>query len=201
MTGANFLNRLSERIEDPSTTGSDGNNYTRQQLIDISNISQETLINLIDYSYLSSLEEIDPGITVLNGVCAFSASPGIKSNKRILKYKVDGGKWCQEIPLSAVNNLDNSYTAGTSEYPFVWFFDETAHFSPTTITSVDIYYIKDPSVVTDSSTVIAFQDELIDPLLSLAEAEFWKQDNNAGRSELAMKRASDQINILNQRVK
>jgi len=201
ITGIVFLDRLSERVEDPSTTGVDGNNYSRQQLIDVSNFAQEALINLIDYEYLSALEAIDTGVLVTNGVCHFSTGAGIKSKQRRIKYKVDGGKWCEKITMDAVHNLDNAYTVGTLEYPIVWEFDEESHFSPPSITAVDIYYIKTPTAITDTSTAVEFQYELIEPILLLAEAEIWKQDNKNTRAELAYTKAVDQINFLNQRIK
>jgi len=72
--------------------------------------------------------------------------------------------------------------------------------APASCVSVDVYYLKNPTDLADTSAECEFSESLEPILLDLAESEIFFADNRQNRGNLAYQRAFQQIQILNQRL-
>jgi hypothetical protein len=194
-----LLDRLSERVEDPSTYGNNGTNYTRNELVNAVNNAQNIMVNLMDRRFFPTLQGNVTGVTE-PFECSTSNLSGFTGRATdIYTIKVNGGKYCTIIEKENVSILDSIYTVGTTDAPVAWIDRNHIFVSPTSVSSIDVYYYKLPTDITDHQSNVFQFAGFEDIVLDLAEAELWKTDNKLQRSQTVYQTAIDHINVLNQK--
>ena len=101
--------------------------------------------------------------------------------------------------------LDNVYLTPTSADAVVFVLNETIYVKPTSISQVDVWYLKKPTDYTYSdgtsmATTCELNPALYEPVLSYAEGILWRMDNKLNQANTANQSAIQQINVLNQRI-
>ena len=205
MTGTELSTALGLRMGDAGEGV-----FTVQIKVDAINSAQRTIANLIDDAYLSDLEEIKDNQALAVGTNTSSvsfATAGIDVLRGRVIGVFDEGQdiWCSIISARDAHQLDNAYLNGTTSNPVAYTFNETLYVKPTTVTTVDIWYLKSPtSYIYNSSGSMATECELNPALqelvLDFAESQLWRTDGKLNRAESTNNSAVAQIQILNNKV-
>ena len=107
--------------------------------------------NLVNTAYLTELEYLKESVTLASGVANLSSSvldfTVLKGGQGILDVKVNGtgGLFCTRIDLKDRKRLENTYLTGSIQNPIYWIFQNKIYVSPTTISSVDINFLRSPN--------------------------------------------------------
>lgn len=195
-----LLDRLSERVEDPSTYNSNGTNYTRAELVNAVNNAQRIMVNLMDNKFFPTLQANVTGVSEPYECSTSNLSGFTGRASDIYTIKVNGGKYCAIIDKENVKILDNAYTIGTTDAPIAYIDRNHIFVSPASVSTIDVSYHKLPTDITDNQSNDYEFGGLEDIVLDLAEAELWKIDNKPQRSQLVYQTAIDHINVLNQKI-
>ena len=196
MTGAQLVSTLGFRLEDEAASI-----YSSSVKLDALNMAQKTVVSMIDNSYLTELETVKNDQALSSGAVSFSsASIDPIRNGIIGIYDETNDKWCTFINPRDVHTLDSQYYSGTTSSPIAYIFSETIYVKPTTVSTVDIWYLKSPTDLADDSTECELNPALQEAVLDFAEAQLFRADGKIDRADMAYKTAAGSISALNQRV-
>lgn len=204
MTGNDLSVNLGLRLEDPAQSV-----FTAQAKMDAVNLAQKTVVNMIDNTYLTELQTIKNDQSLTNGSVTF-ATAGIDPIRGAIIGVFDetNDVWCTMIEPGDVKRLENSYLSGNTTNPVAYVFGSTIYVKPTSIATVDIWYLKSPTDFNHSdsgSTAggMGYQCELNDALqelvLDFAEAQLWRMDSKLDRASSAYNSAINVVKALNDR--
>ena len=201
MTGTALSTTLGLRLEDTAETI-----FTAQMKMDAINSAQRAVVNLVHDQYLTELEDIKNNQSVSGGSVSFSSMSLDPIRNRILGvYDETNDKWATMIDYKDRKELDNVYLTPTSADAVVFVLNETIYVKPTSISQVDVWYLKKPTDYTYSdgtsmATPCELNPALYEPVLSYAEGILWRMDNKLNQANTANQSAIQQINVLNQRI-
>mgnify|MGYP003110227015 FL=1 len=195
--------KLGLRLED---TGE--NNFNTATKDSALNSAQRMVANFLHEAYLTELEFKDSvtisgtgGLITLDGSNATNKSSQVPIRNSIRAVQL-GTKYAIRIPFSDVKKLENEYLGADSVNPVYWVFGNNVTIRPNAqvggFTSAVLYYLKTPADISSSQEPI-LNSALHDIMIDLAEAELWRMDNKADRSQLAKASAMEQIKMLNDR--
>ena len=201
MTGTALSTTLGLRLEDTAETI-----FTAQMKMDAINSAQRAVVNLVHDQYLTELEDMKNNQSVSSGSVSFSSMSIDPIRNRILGvYDETNSKWATMIDYKDRKELDNVYLPPTSADAVVFVLNETIYVKPTSISQVDVWYLKKPTDYTYSdgtsmATTCELNPALYEPVLSYAEGILWRMDNKLNQANTANQSAIQQINVLNQRI-
>ena len=201
MTGTALSTTLGLRLEDTAETI-----FTAQMKMDAINSAQRAVVNLVHDQYLTELEDIKNNQSTSGGSVSFSSMSLDPIRNRILGvYDETNSKWATMIDYKYRKELDNVYLTPTSADAVVFVLNETIYVKPTSISQVDVWYLKKPTDYTYSdgtsmATTCELNPALYEPVLSYAEGILWRMDNKLNQANTANQSAIQQINVLNQRI-
>jgi len=195
--------KLGLRLED---TGE--NNFNTDTKDSALNSAQRMVANFLHEAYLTELEFKDSvtisgtgGLITLDGSNATNKSSQVPIRNSIRAVQL-GTKYAIRIPFSDVKKLENEYLGADSVNPVYWVFGNNVTIRPNAqvggFSSAVLYYLKTPADISSSQEPI-LNSALHDIMIDLAEAELWRMDNKADRSQLAKASAMEQIKMLNDR--
>tara|TARA_Y100001963_G_scaffold68984_1_gene96102 strand:- start:11391 stop:12227 length:837 start_codon:yes stop_codon:yes gene_type:complete len=138
----------------------------------------------------SPAESTGGTVTKINDGSGYSIRNGIykvydKTNNRIAKLVEEA-----DFPLE-------------SDYPYGSVYcvsDNKILINPSSCVSADVYYIKIPTAIANTSVECELNSALEPVLLDLAESTMWYADNRQGRGDKAYQRAVTSIQTLNERL-
>lgn len=167
-----------------ATSGGDGTGCT----INVTAVSSSE--NSYEMAYLNST------LGVLGG------AEGIKGIQVDIGGAGTSVIWSVRIPMSDVKKMENSLLAYDDDDPRHYMFENKIYPLMTTYasTTMDVYFLKMPTTMSDSVDPI-INKALHGALLSLAEAMLWQADGKKDRFDVANGLATQEINILNSRIK
>jgi hypothetical protein len=208
MTGTELSSNLSLRLEDPAESV-----FTVSAKVDAINLAQKTVVNMLHNGYLTELEDIKPTSTVTDSVfgsksASFATMQINPIRAGIIGVKNGNGKWCTMVEVGDLKRLENSYLSGTISNPIAYVVSEAVHVLPTTITTINVLYIKSPTdfVATQSDSSSGGMDSecelnlaLQEIVLDFAEAQLWRMDAKPDRAQLSYNNALTMIKTLNDR--
>ena len=196
MTGNQMITSMGLRLEDPAQSV-----FTQSAVLDALNQSQRTVCNLVHHSYLVELQTIAEDKTVTSGKCAFSTAFGVDvnplSNAITGVYDETNNLWCTMIEASEVKSLENQYLNGDSTNPVAYVFADSIYVKPTTIGTIDVWYVKSPTDLTASNTECELNIALQEMVLDFAEAQLWRMDSKSDRANSAYNSALTMVKTLN----
>ena len=198
MTGNEMLANLGLRVEDPAESV-----FTSTAKLDSLNLAQKTVVNMVDNAYLSELESIqsskDPSTGTAGEITYANASVVPIRNGIVGIYDSDNNKWCTMLEISDLKKLENSYLAGSTTNPIAYVFKETIYVRPTTIDSIDIWFLVAPTALVADETECELNPALQELVLDFAEAQLWRMDAKSDRATSAYNSALNVIKTLNER--
>tara|TARA_Y100000593_G_C4306720_1_gene336146 strand:- start:594 stop:1232 length:639 start_codon:yes stop_codon:yes gene_type:complete len=198
MTGNEMLTNLGLRLEDVAQTV-----FTQAAKIDALNIAQKSVCNMIDNSYLVELQTIADNVAVSSGVCTFDTAFGASVNplRNCITgiYDEDNDKWCTMIEPGEVKTLENSYLNGDTTNPVAYVFADKIYVKPTTVTSIDVWYIKAPTDLAANATECELNPALQEMVLDFAESQLWRMDGKSDRANIAYNNGINTVKVLNER--
>ena len=207
MTGNDLSSILGLRLEDPAQS-----TFTSQAKMDAINIAQRSVVNMVDNGYLDELESIVSGHSISGGSATFSAVFGANNNPIrggiVGVFDNTNGLWCTMIEAKDVKRLENSYLSGDTSNAVFYAFKETIYIKPTTVSSIDVWYLKAPTdfVYTDSSassggmaSTCELNPALYELVLDFAESQLWRMDAKNDRATSAYNSALNILKTLNER--
>ena len=204
MTGNELNSILGLRVEDPAESV-----FTKQAKVDSINLAQKTICNIIDNGYLTELESISASVTVTSGKVAFSTASIDPLRGGITAiYDNTNSKFCNMIEPKDVKRLENTYLNGSASNPVAYVFQATIYVKPITTTSIDIWYLKQPTdfVYNQDNISVAGMDydcelnpALQELVLDFAESQLWRMDAKSDRAQLSYNNALNTIKVLNER--
>lgn len=223
MTGTELIDMLGLRLEDPENAS-----FTDDTKIKALNISQRTVVNLLDNAYLTELQVIDahPTLDVTNGYTEnnivggkveFTGTGSGKLNidpirggviaVKVFKRTGSSGSFVESslgfanmIEPQDAKRLENSYLAGSDSNPIAYVFQDAIYIEPTGIDgAIDVWYLKNPTDIADNSTECELNVALHEIVLDFAESQLWKMDNKVDRATISYTNAINQIKALNDR--
>jgi hypothetical protein len=197
MTGTEMNANLGLRLEDPAQSV-----FTESAKVDAINLSQKTVVNMIDNGYLTELEQIVNDQALVSGSVSFT-SAGIDPIRGGITgiYDETNNVWCTMIEAKDLKRLENSYLSGTTSNPVAYVFNETIYVKPTSVSLIDIWYLASPTdyVVGALSAECALNPALHELVLDFAEAQLWRMDAKADRATSAYNNALNLVKVLNER--
>ena len=197
MTGTEMNANLGLRLEDPAESV-----FTEAAKVDAINLAQKTVVNMLDNGYLTELESIDDDQALASGSVSF-VTAGITPIRGGITgvYDETNDKWCTMIETKDLKRLENSYLSGTTSNPVAYVFQGTIYVKPTSVTAVDIWYLKTPTeyVVGALSAECELNAALHELVLDFAEAQLWRMDSKSDRANSAYTNALNLVKVLNER--
>jgi len=136
-----MLTAFDSRMEDPGRT-----KYPDTVRILALRSAQITMIEFIHHDYFTELQEIQESMVVTAGKMNISSISNIviRGAKGICAAKVHGGKWITIQDFRDAKDQESPLYAGTLLNPTAYIFGNKIFFQPTTITLVDMYYLRMP---------------------------------------------------------
>ena len=203
MTRADMHTKLGLRLED---TGE--NNFNTATKDSALNSAQRMVANFLHEAYLTELEFKDNvsisgtgGLITLGGAGGANNSSAVPIRNSIRAVQL-GTKYAIRIPFSDAKKLENEYLGADSVNPVYWVFGNNVTIRPNAqvggFTNAVLYYLKTPTDIANGVEPI-LNSALHDIMIDIAEAELWRMDNKADRSQLAKASAMEQIKMLNDR--
>lgn len=110
------------------------------------NYAQYYVVNMLHPDYLTELRVSDANETVTTGVANISGLTykPLRDTEGIIDVKVYNGLYCQMLGLDDLKKEENTYLDGATTYPMVWLFANALRTIPTTISAIDVDYMKIP---------------------------------------------------------
>ena len=198
MTGNEMLSNLGLRLEDPAASV-----FTSAVKLDSLNLAQKTVCSMIDNAYLVELQTIADNKTVSTGACTFDVAFGSCVNP--IRNGITGiydetnDVWCTMIEPGDVKRLENSYLDGSTSNPVAYVFADTIYIKPTSVSSIDVWYIKEPTDLAASATECELNPALQEMVLDFAESQLWRMDAKSDRAQSAYNNALNLVKVLNDR--
>ena len=178
MTGTELVDMLGLRLEDPSES-----NFTSATKIKAINISQRSVVNLVDNAYLTELQEIDSATFASNAFADDATGNGLDATGKqtftglgidpirggVIAINVydDGGSSATDLGFANMiepqdaKRLENSYLAGSTDNPVAYIFNETIYVKPVLADgAIDVWYIRNPLEFTSGSAVAGVSQTL-----------------------------------------
>ncbi len=146
MTGADMLNLLALRLEDAGK-----GKFPDSFKLDALNNAQIRVAQMIDNHYLTELEVLDTNIAVTTGAAlvsllTYNVLRGSEGIQMIKKYDT-GGLYMNMIDIKNIKTTENPYLAGSVSNPLAYIFQNTIYILPTSITAIDVWYLKMPTPI------------------------------------------------------
>ena len=193
-----MIANLGLRLEDPAKSV-----FTETAILDALNLAQKTVCNMLDNAYLVELQTIAENKVVTSGKCtfdtAFGASVNPLRNGIIGVYDEDNNLWCTMIEPGDVKRLENSYLSGSASNAVAYVFADSIYIKPTSVSTIDVWYIKAPTDLTASSTECELNIALQEMVLDFAESQLWRMDAKSDRATSAYNSALNMMKALNER--
>ena len=151
MTVQKMIDLLGFRLNDEAAR-----KFNVSMRLDILNDAQISLVNLLHNDLLTELQEVETGLTTVagtNGADDYYALTSLANEiarNGIVNAKVYGssGKYFNIMPAAEVKKTENTYIAGTDDYPVGYIFKNRFYLQRTTVAgllALDLWYIKKPS--------------------------------------------------------
>tara|TARA_R100001463_G_scaffold38729_3_gene83106 strand:- start:1121 stop:1987 length:867 start_codon:yes stop_codon:yes gene_type:complete len=193
-----------------SATGGGGSGFAGTYTVSSGGISTVAITNpgsgytsvpTIVVSVTNSGGETDAVITaVLGGVLPFSSLTNVPIRNGIVAVRdVTNNKYANMIEPTDVKRLENTYLAGSASNPVAYIFSERIYLEPSTVATIDIWYIKKPIDIGANATECELNIALHETIIDLAESQLWKMDAKVDRAAAAYGNATAQIEALNAR--
>lgn len=170
-----------------------GSGYTSAPTVSFSNIgsSGATATATLDGAVVSSITVTNPG----DG----SITMGEPIRNGVISIKdATNDRFCTMIEAFDVKRTENSLLSSSSN-SIAYVFQNKIYVKPDSISSVDVWYLKEPSDITDGSGEPDLNEALHEVMLDFAEAQLWRMDAQSERAAAAYQSATNQINALNAR--
>jgi len=147
MDAYKMLNLLGYRLED-----SGSNLFTDTFKIKAINNGVIKLVQAIDNKYLTELQVLKSSLSLsLGSANLSSANLGylpLRGGQGILKVcDTSTGKYCLQIDMDDIKKTENTYLAPSTDNPVFYIFQNKLYVLPTSITSVDVYFLKIPTEI------------------------------------------------------
>ena len=150
MTGKEMIDLLALRLEDASKI-----DFPDSFKLEALDSAQTRVANMLANPYLTELEVLEEAFTVGDvtaGVSAVMNSTNLTGNYTLLRggqgvlrvQDATTGTWLTRIELADVKKNENSYLAGSATNPQFFVFEKKIYTLPTTITSVNVWYLREP---------------------------------------------------------
>lgn len=153
MTVSEMVDLLDLRVEDPKKQA-----LTNAGKVRALNNAQLRVAALMDEGYLTQLEYLDADKSPTAGVFALSglASTPLRGKDGIQRVKVKDGQECTRIDMKDVRVSTNQFMHGYSvEDPVYYLHQNKIYLLPTSISAIDIYYLKIPAAMLSTFTMAA----------------------------------------------
>jgi hypothetical protein len=193
-----------------SATGGSGSGFAGTYSVTSGAITTVTITNpgsgytsvpTVVISGSNGVGETDAVITAaLGGSLPFAGLTNTPIRNGVVSVKdVSGGKFCTMIEPGDVKRLENTYLAGSSSNPVAYVFQEKIFIEPTSVATVDVWYMKAPTDLAASSVECELNVALHESVVDMAESQLWKMDAKVDRAAAAYGSATAQIQALNAR--
>ena len=142
MDTATMMNMLGYRIGDADT-----NLFTNPFRVKSLNKAQTQMAQLLHPSYLTELEVLQESVVVGSGYTAITGLTYdvLGGADGIMAVKIHSGKFCKRITMQELKKTENTYYAGSTDNPMFYTFNNRIYVLPSTVTSIDVYYLRKPT--------------------------------------------------------
>jgi len=156
MTLEDMVDLLGLRLED-----AEEKKFTAGFKIQALNNAQIKLANMLLNPYLTELQVLATSQTATTGVLAIDdilAYDVLRGSEGILNVKISSGKYFHKIDLTDLKKTENSFLNAATDNPLYYVFQNRLYVLPTSITTVDVLYLKIPAHLDNSFTCVAVPD-------------------------------------------
>jgi len=193
-----------------AATGGGGSGFAGTYTVSNGSISTVTITNpgsgytsvpTITLTGTNGQSDTDAVITAaLGGVLPFGSLSNVPIRNGIVAVRdVTNNKYANMIEPTDVKRLENSYLAGSTSNPIAYVFSERIYLEPSSVATVDVWYIKKPIDIGANATECELNIALHEIVIDLAESQLWKMDAKVDRAAAAYGNATAQIEALNAR--
>lgn len=141
MNYSTMLDNLGLRLEDPSKQ-----TFTDSFKLKTLENAQIIITHLLNNDYITELQVIDANESVSSGDTLFTALDNdvLRGAEGIVDIKVYNGLWATKQDRTDIKKGENSLLVGTTKNPLWWTFANIIKILPTTISAIDVWYLKMP---------------------------------------------------------
>lgn len=153
MTVSEMMAMLALRLED-----SEKEQWTDSEKLQTLNNAQYRVANLVHDKYLTELEVVEEDVSVTSGKVDLTddlSNTVLKGAEGIKKVGVSDGLWCIESEIEDIKRQENRYQRATLRNPMFYTFQGKIYVLPTTVSTVDVYYLRQPVPLLYSFTMAA----------------------------------------------
>lgn len=193
MTAAEMLTDVRKIIEDENTERfSDTDIY-------LSLLANELKVaNLVHKNYLSELRVIDASETFASGALTISSLSNslLGGADGVITVKTSDSYYANKVEPNKLTDLNSLYRTGNAKSPVIFVFDAKIHIIPTTITTGDVYSLKQPTGI--ALGVDSDLNEVLHPIIvNFTCAELLAIDGKLDKSNLFENRGITSVKTLN----
>lgn len=183
----NFDNDINNRlIKDPAVK------------LSFLNLARIDVVNLLNFHYLTEISPFDLNRTVTSGKMALSVLDNTVAlgGDGVIKVRVTGGKWAELLDIDTIEETDNVMAKASTLNPKWYIQANSIYMRPTSISAIDVYYIRKIDDLTTGATDI-LNDNLKDLIVLIAEERCRIQNKDLARAAEIRDLWSLQIKTLN----
>ncbi len=161
--------------------------------------SQSKVCLMINNKYLSVLKVKDSNKTVSSGIfdlTNLSLSLLGDNEENIIYIKVYNGNFSNKVDMEDIVSIENGYFTPTLNDPRHYFEDYKIKILPTSITKIDICFLRNPTSIISSGDC-GLSSVLHHLIVKLSASELLKAEGNSEKAFIFEKLALDDINMLN----
>jgi len=152
MTAQDMLDNLGLRLEDPDKKAFP-DSFRMQSLEN----SQIVMASLLPNDLLAALQVLDSAEALASSKVLLSAlsKDVLKGIMGIVMLKNTSGLWCNPVGLVDLKKTENSFYTPTTQNPMYFNFANTIFPLPSTLTAIDVYFLKVPNPLRHPFTMAA----------------------------------------------
>jgi len=197
MTGQEMLDQLALRLEDPNEEV-----FTEATKLTSLNNNQLRICSFVKQEYLTEIEVLESAVAVAGTPTKLLAFSGLANTPLVDGIQMiadDNGIFCNKVTVKDLKALNNTYLAATTSNPYYYIYSENIYVVPSSITAIDVYYLKQPTALAASATECELATALHWMIVNLAEADLFYQINRLDRAQAAYERAFSDAKIINEK--
>jgi len=147
MDAYKMMNLLSYRLQD-----SGSNLFTDTFKIQALNNGIIKLVQAIHNNYLTELQVIKTNMSLTTGYAELSSANlgylPLRGGQGILKVKdYTTGTYCLQTDIDELKKIENTFLSPSTDNPMFYIFRNRIYVLPTTITAIDVHFIKIPTTL------------------------------------------------------
>lgn len=162
------------------------------------NLARIDVVNLLNFHYLTEITSFDLNKSITSGKMLLSVLDNTVAlgENGLIKVRVTNSNWAERLLISNIEETDNLFAVASTKHPKWYSQENSIYMRPTSISAIDVYYIKKIDDLTSGATD-PLNDNLLDLIVLMAEQRCRVQNKDMERAGVIQELWTAQIKLLN----